>query len=160
MKKTSILILVLVLALGAIGVGYAAWSQTLEISGDVTAASFAVDITNATTPTVPTEGTASAVIDAGGKSVALTVGNAYPGWSGDFVITVTNSSTIPVEVLVAETGDSEGLFSISPDTTQSIASGSPRDYTVSVSIPTSWDDDSNQGATFSVLYTLTANQNP
>jgi hypothetical protein len=71
MKKIGIVALVLVLALGAIGVGYAHWSQTLKITEEVNTGKFCVGILDIGTddpgpsladgglvyPTVPAEGT-------------------------------------------------------------------------------------------------------
>jgi len=45
MKKIGILILTLVFALGAVGVGYAMWSDTISISGTVKTGSLDLDIT-------------------------------------------------------------------------------------------------------------------
>ena len=38
MKKIGLIAIIVVLALGIIGVGYAAWSQVLNINGNVTTA--------------------------------------------------------------------------------------------------------------------------
>ena len=49
MKKLGIIALVLVLALGAMGVGYAHWQQTLYIEGTVNTGSYCVGFLNAST---------------------------------------------------------------------------------------------------------------
>jgi len=43
MKKVGLLILALVVALGALGAGYAAWSESLTVTGTVTAGNLDVD---------------------------------------------------------------------------------------------------------------------
>jgi hypothetical protein len=45
MKKTGLLLLVLVLAMGALGVGYAHWSGELDIDGTVYTGSFGAELT-------------------------------------------------------------------------------------------------------------------
>jgi predicted ribosomally synthesized peptide with SipW-like signal peptide len=44
MKKTGIIMLALVVALGALGVGYAMWSDTVTVNGTVTTGSVDIDI--------------------------------------------------------------------------------------------------------------------
>ena len=48
MKKIGIFVLVAVIALGALGIGYAAWTQSLNIKGTVETANFEVDMNNGT----------------------------------------------------------------------------------------------------------------
>jgi predicted ribosomally synthesized peptide with SipW-like signal peptide len=47
MKKIGLIALIVVLSLGIIGVGYAAWSQTLTLTGTVNAGKFDVQFANA-----------------------------------------------------------------------------------------------------------------
>jgi len=47
MKKIGLIALIVVLSLGIIGVGYAAWSQTLTLTGTVNAGKFDVEFANA-----------------------------------------------------------------------------------------------------------------
>jgi hypothetical protein len=49
MKKIGLIALIVVLALGIIGVGYAAWSQTLTATGTVNSGTFKADFTTAVT---------------------------------------------------------------------------------------------------------------
>jgi hypothetical protein len=164
MKKMGLIILVVVLAMGAIGAGYAAWQQTLTINGSVTAATFDVNFTNATASAAPTGGTSTNVISAPGptgKIATITVTNAYPGYTGTYTLTVTNGSTIPVTlVLSGPTGDTLNLFSASANPTAAIAANGTFVYTITVAIPNTWTGATNSAATETVSYSITASQAP
>jgi predicted ribosomally synthesized peptide with SipW-like signal peptide len=163
-KKIGLIAIIVVLALGVIGVGYAAWTQVLNVSGSVTAATFSVYFNNATAPTAPTGGTATDVISVPGPTTGTTatlaVTNAYPGWTGNFVLTVKNNSSIPVTLaLSGPTGDTYGLFSASGNPSGSIAAGATFDYTITATVP-GWTGNTNSGVTDTVSYTITATQAP
>ena len=51
MKKIGLIALIVVLSLGIIGVGYAAWSQALRTTGTVNSGTFKADFTTAVTMT-------------------------------------------------------------------------------------------------------------
>ena len=158
MKKLGILVLTLVLALGAIGVGYAAWSQPLTIGANVTAASFDVNFTLATSPDAPLGGTATNVITGGvGKEATITLTNAYPNYEGDFMLTVTNNGSVPVTLVLTGGPDSLGVFSASDDPDAAIPAGGTFVYTITATVP-DWVDAGNSGASASVTYTIVAAQ--
>ena len=163
MKKIGFIILAVVLALGLMGAGYALWSQTLNIGASATMGTFDVNFTNATTPPAPdgTGGAATAVIsDPGsaiGKTVTLTVDNAYPQWTGGFILTVTNSSSVPVTLALNAPVDSLKLWSASADPGTALTPGGTFQYTVTCTIP-DWLGTTNTGASSSAAYTITATQ--
>jgi hypothetical protein len=117
MKKIGLLILVVVLALGALGAGYAAWSQTLDINGSVSTANFNVSITADATGTKPadSDGTtitaagniaSKASYNAGNSGLDVTITQAIPGTYTITNVVIHNDSSIPVAVTVgAPTGD-------------------------------------------------------
>ena len=121
MKKVGLLCLALVIALGALGVGYAHWSQTLNISGTVATGNihpyFDCLVSNdpivAATPSYdPSEfgwpGTPRRNKDVGNTCVAgggtqqadmeITVDNAYPSYYSCVYFCVKNSGTVPANV--------------------------------------------------------------
>jgi hypothetical protein len=91
MKKTGILIIVLVVALAAVGVGYAAWSQTLDISGTATVATFDVSMV------WDNSGTATITDEATGVSAGSTVGVYQPTDSEATNFTVVANTTADLE---------------------------------------------------------------
>ena len=103
MKKTWIIVLVVVLALGVAGVGYAVWSQVLNINGTVNTAKFDVHYDTVAPPVgSPTGGAAgtaninvSAILP---YSFSVSLVNGYPGFTGTCTYGITNASTIPVKI--------------------------------------------------------------
>jgi len=161
MKKIGLIALIVVLSLGIIGVGYAAWSQTLHITGTASAATFNVNFTSATNPTAPvgTGGAAVATI-VDGQHVTINVANAYPNWSGDFGLIVTNNSTIPVTFALSKDAsptDPLSLWTASGDPVGKIAAGGTFTYTIHVIIP-DWTSTTNSAASSNANYTLLASQ--
>jgi hypothetical protein len=106
MKKIGFLVLALVLVLGTLGVGYAAWTQSLQINGTVTSAKFDVKIVGGTA-TTPGGGTAVAYTGGVNEPLAVTITLAVPG-TYTIPLTITNSSTIPV--IIAYSGISIGTL--------------------------------------------------
>ncbi len=112
MKKTGILVLVLVLALGSLGVGYAAWSDLLTVNNTAQLGSLDARFTNAvfedhdnsTTNDFGTVAVNSGIT--GNPDVAtMTISNAYPGYTATGTFTITNFSTMAVKIDVDEEGN-------------------------------------------------------
>ena len=125
MKKTGLLILVVILALGAIGVGYAAWTQTLTVTGNVATGTFGADFEAAVTndggttldPAVAgtwtnnvwsgaiaskNVGSTTYVISGAlNDLLTVTVTNAYPGYYGSVYVEVHNTGSVPIKILPA-----------------------------------------------------------
>jgi hypothetical protein len=107
MKRIGLILLVLVFALGAMGAGYAYWSQSLNINGSVDTGELAVTFTSVASddPALHEEivgyDAASTVITNTSDTVTFTVTNAYPGYSSGATITVHNAGTIPVKLASA-----------------------------------------------------------
>ncbi len=133
MKKLGIIILALVLALGAIGAGYAYWTANLAIAGTVETGTFSVAFVDPPSPsgadTNPgTETNAS--IDSNG-SLVVSVLNGYPSYTGRVDFQIENTGTVNAKV-TSFTIDGDnwdgGAFTVT-DT------GGNALYTVTASIP-------------------------
>jgi len=125
MKKIGLLSLALVLALGTLGVGYAMWSDTLQIEGDVNtgelSVKFASQYDNDVNDNDPTEAgswnvsgtkpvwtgqrhdkdvasTTSTFNQEEGKSARIIVATGYPCYWGSVIWDVLNDGTIPVKL--------------------------------------------------------------
>ena len=84
MTKIGILLLVAVLALGALGVGYAAWTQAVTITGTVNTADYAVEIVKDTlTPSTPDANGAYISDTAVSNNINVVVNGGYPGFVGN-----------------------------------------------------------------------------
>ena len=112
-KKIALISLVLVLALGALGVGYAHWSDQLYINGDISAGSVTLAWTDedvwADNEDVKDVGSAEIAFEDyvqdpcsgkdGWETMVLTVHNAYPQYEVYFTtLVVHNIGTIPVHI--------------------------------------------------------------
>jgi hypothetical protein len=102
MKKIGLIALVVVLALGIIGVGYAAWTSNLTVTGTVNSAFYQVTLTqNGSTGSPATYSnitvTPAATTPVGQGPMTIVITKAVPGVYTVPVI-ITNTSTIPVAV--------------------------------------------------------------
>lgn len=118
MRKVGLLILALVIALGALGVGYAKWSDTVAINGSInsgtlcmtwaTAANF--DPCSTTFHADPKYAPAgvdfwdkdvactTVTLSPDGKTATVVVTNAYPGYYNDIEMEYINCGTIPIKI--------------------------------------------------------------
>jgi hypothetical protein len=104
MKKIGFIILALVLALGAIGAGYAAWSQNFTISGTVGTGTYVLSI--AQTPaasvspvqTVATCSVGTVTSTGSGAGFSITIANGFPGLTYTIPYVVSNTGSIPAKV--------------------------------------------------------------
>jgi predicted ribosomally synthesized peptide with SipW-like signal peptide len=99
MKKTGLLVLALVLALGALGIGYAAWSQTLTVNGNVSTGTYIVKVSApSASPTDNTKTAWLSTANAGDASFDVTVHNGYPGFTGTVSFDITSTGTVPAKL--------------------------------------------------------------
>jgi hypothetical protein len=107
MKKIGLIAIIVVLALGIIGVGYAAWSQTLNANATLNTGSYIINFASSPTPS-PTTGTGTISASASGTTMTVGLNTGYPGFSGTVNYTINNTGTIPAKVtsitLTANTG--------------------------------------------------------
>lgn len=97
MKKIGLIAIVVVLSLGIIGVGYAAWSQTLNANATLNTGSYIINFAGSPTPS-PTTGTGTISASASGTTITVGLNTGYPGFSGTVNYTINNTGTIPAKV--------------------------------------------------------------
>jgi hypothetical protein len=88
--------LILLIALSTLGLAYGAWSDQLNINGTVTTGTFNVsmdyiyydyDVAGCT-----------AALSADGKTLTVTVANAYPGYHCGGGVSIRNLGTVPAKI--------------------------------------------------------------
>jgi hypothetical protein len=99
MKKIGIILLAAVLALGVIGVGYAAWSQALAFTSNVATGNLAATITSGALASNATYATIVKSASSTNTNLIITIGNAAPGNVFTVPWTITNTGTIPVNAV-------------------------------------------------------------
>ena len=114
MKKIGLIVLALVVALGALGAGYAAWTDALTITGTVNTGYVEIGIREMGNDMGTGNGVAAIVYENVGaeikdlnqtgentgyyKGISYTVNNAYPDFADEFSFDVKNIGTIPVKI--------------------------------------------------------------
>ena len=102
MKKIGLICLALVLALGALGVGFAMWDKTLYIDGTVNTGEVNAIFTTASCtedPEVEGKDVGSCTLTGiGEQTLTITIDNGYPCYGCTVDFTVDNIGTIPVKV--------------------------------------------------------------
>lgn len=103
MKKIGLLALAAILALGAMGVGYAAWTQTLAINGTVSTGTFSVYFDNAWVDDsedwqgLPDVAQTTASIGPDG-SLTVNITNGYPCYADRVGFHFVNGGSIPARI--------------------------------------------------------------
>jgi hypothetical protein len=146
MKKTGILVLVLVLAMGSLGVGYAAWSDLLTVNNTAQLGSLDARFTNAVFEdhdNASGNDFGTVAVNSGitgNPDVAtMTISNAYPGYTATGTFTITNFSTMAVKIDVDEEGiDPNNRFTGAPTTFTNVLPGESRTFVVTFALPTSF----------------------
>jgi len=102
MKKIGLICLALVLALGALGVGFAMWDKTLYIDGTVNTGEVNAIFTTASCTEDPeVEGKdvgSCSLTGIGEQTLNITVTNGYPCYGVTVNFTIDNVGTIPVKI--------------------------------------------------------------
>ena len=97
MKKSRLLIAVLVCAVMMMGVGYAWWNEVLTVNGTVATGTFDVDFVNTSIEEIGEENYLNISVNPGqGDRIEFTVGNLYPGAKFNVTSGFKNGS-IPVK---------------------------------------------------------------
>lgn len=90
--------LLAVVMLGSMGLGYALWSDALLVSGTVNTGTLTMKFaapTNVGDNEGANVGTCGAEVTNGGKTLSVTVGNAYPGYECHFEAVAKSEGTVP-----------------------------------------------------------------
>lgn len=168
MKKIGLVCLVVVIALGAMGFGYATWTQALNVTGTLAAGTFDVQFTGTPgTTTAPSEGSfLASATDA--HNATINISNAYPGYSGTATFPLKNtgsisaSATIALGTIIASGGGSASdlTVNVTPASATTMAPGATDSGDFTVQITMNGNVTGSKGASYSIPVTITATQLP
>lgn len=100
MKKIGLLVLALVMALGALGVGYAAWTSSVSVNATVATGNVLIGIKdNGSAPAAT--GTGASVGSGYFDGLTFAALNSYPGRAISYNVEVKNLGTLNVTPLVS-----------------------------------------------------------
>jgi hypothetical protein len=186
MRKIGLFIIAIVLALGALGVGYAEWSQAMTITGTVETGWLGASFENPNPGSTPLSdgiatieasvGSSSAGLEDGGGNLindvlTISVKNAYPGYTGKVYFDIYNTGSIPITVSVNEDDilirdinldDASSYFGVVTSIDPSVVipygeSGNYHNDYVQISIPQAAVP--MEDSTYTISIPLTVNQN-
>ena len=110
MTKTTVVSLFALSLLALSGIGYAAFTSTIYVSGSASAGTLILNFANPATPGTSTPtGVGTCAFSGTGGSTTFTVSNLAPGDSCEAYITITNSGTLPTS---SESTSLSGLTNI------------------------------------------------
>jgi predicted ribosomally synthesized peptide with SipW-like signal peptide len=173
MKKIGLIAIIVVLALGIIGVGYAAWTQVLNVSGTATAGTFDINLVGSPSQPAapPHSGTGTfAITDA--HDATITLSNIYPGYdTGTMSFSVKNIGSIDSTTSIAVgtisvlggTGTPSGsdlTVTVLPASSVTIPAGATDASDFSVDIKMNSSVTASQGAVYTIPITVTGYENP
>jgi len=96
MKKVTLLSLVLVLCLASVGIGYAYWSDKLFVDGTVSTGNVELVWGTPTWECDDDKDASSVVADVDGKTLVITVADAYPCITYTVNFSIICTGTVPV----------------------------------------------------------------
>jgi hypothetical protein len=180
MKKMGLLLIVLVVALGSLGVAYAAWAQDLTIENTVNTGYISASFADYSVGTDP-YADLSAVIEGSGATDAdlnslndelnVTIDDAYPGFSQTIYFKVVNNGTVPFyltpDAAIVKHGSDvvTNIATVTPDISDAVIvepAATSDWYSYYLYIPGEGTDsfvDPEQCDTYIVTIPLTATQN-
>jgi predicted ribosomally synthesized peptide with SipW-like signal peptide len=96
----GIIVMILMMALAALGVGYAWWTEQLTTTGTIQTGSINVKLENATTSEFDPLDVASCStnISGDGKSISVVITDAYPAYTCSIKFNLINVGTIPAKI--------------------------------------------------------------
>ena len=136
-KRSSLFTMVAVVALLSLGIGYAAWEDTLTINGYVDTGSLDMqwqgDSEIDGDGAVANGGTCEASINSGGKNLLIDITNAYPGYECTVLFNLHNNGTVPAvlanPVALPATEDGVEVLGLCIDAGETVAPGTNYTYT-------------------------------
>ena len=107
--------MLLIIALAALGVGYAWWTEQIMASGTIQTGNFDVHMDNASTAEDDPLNAAicSLSFSDNGKIMGISVQNGYPGYSCRILFDLNNHGSIPTKVIDVHYTNGEDDFEIS-----------------------------------------------
>jgi hypothetical protein len=142
MKKIGLIAIIVVLAFGIIGVGYAAWSQNINITSTVSVGSYVINIAQSPAATATNDagsvgltGTATitigSVISTGSNAgFSITIANGYPGLTLKVPYSVSNTGSVPAKISAVKIGTKGGTLGSWNGGLTNISYGTATDITV------------------------------
>jgi hypothetical protein len=129
MKKIGFIILALVVVMGSLGVGYAFWTQSLDISGTADMAELSAEFVDNTASVVDPNGgpaTCTSTISSSPSTndlLTITIDKAYPGYNAVIFFDIKNTGNISAYVTT-------GTITVTPPD-----GGAATDITVNKQVP-------------------------
>jgi hypothetical protein len=167
MKKTGMLILAIIIVLGSLGVGFAAWSQSLTITANVATGNLDLVLES---PTNPAGAGNTFTISADGHSGTITITGMYPGYdSGALLFNVHNVGTVPALTGIAmgtiTTDGVDGALAsdltvtVNPLSPVNIPAGTIDSTDFAIRIVMNSTVEHSMNATYTIPFTITGAQN-
>ncbi|MEZ4523843.1 MAG: hypothetical protein R3A46_19735 [Thermomicrobiales bacterium] len=99
-RRSTLFSLIAVVALLSLGIGYAAWTETLELDGHVTTANFDVQWGSPSAAEVDDHGNGTCVPTRTNNNnrLLVTIDNAYPGYSCTVTVNIANPGEVNAEL--------------------------------------------------------------
>jgi predicted ribosomally synthesized peptide with SipW-like signal peptide len=135
MKKLGLICLVLVIAIGSIGIAYAKWSQNLTINGSVATGTYDTQFINVAGNRASGTGSISTSVDGAKHSITVILGATAalsPGCIETVTFNILNNGTIPAKIAAINVGTVDPPTLVLPQDLD-IGGTSARDITVSFS---------------------------
>lgn len=156
-SKFAVLAILLIVALSAISVGYAYWTETLYINGTVQAGE--LDVAFAANPSATDNesvANCSASVSSDGNTLEITISNAYPGYECTVDFAVENVGTIPVDLkgVSTPTAPAELAVTASGATANDLAVNGSANGQIKVKV----NESATEGANYTFSATILAQQ--
>ena len=112
----GIIVMILMMALAALGVGYAWWTEQLTATGTIQTGSIDVQMEGISYSTNdPLDiATCSSKLSGDGKSMTITMGNVYPGYVCMIDFDLTNHGTVPAKITDVTLPSSHLAYNVIP----------------------------------------------
>jgi len=112
----GIIVMILMMALAALGVGYAWWTEQLTATGTIQTGSIDVQMEGVSYSTVdPLDiATCSSKLSGDGKSMTITIDNAYPDYVCTIDFSLTNHGSVPAKITDVSLPSSHPAYNVIP----------------------------------------------
>jgi hypothetical protein len=114
MKKLGVICLVLIMAIGCVGIAYAGWSRTLTISGSVKTGTFDVVFQSFTAPG-NTNGASFTATPVDSHTYSFTCNNTYPGLDAVFNFVLEDTGSVPAKITSIQIDSVEYVGAVKKD---------------------------------------------